>query len=196
MSRRAAARRYEISESSTVKWLERIERDGSREPVGHGGPRPYKLMPQRDFLEAAGPRSLTPSFRRFAFAFCPSEASKPPPRLMGRFFRRIGVTFKKRPSSRASRIARTSAATANDGELSGPYRSQARRFRHLLNRSPRALPGALALRADCSLLGPQGHEERWRLDSLRQVRAHAGPGATRGVQSALSRRLRLGSRRA
>jgi hypothetical protein len=53
-------------------------------------------MPQRDFLEAAGPRSLTPSFRRFAFAFCPSEASKPPPRLMGRFFRRIGVTFKKK----------------------------------------------------------------------------------------------------
>ena len=34
MSRRAAARRYEISESVTIKWLERVERDASREPVG------------------------------------------------------------------------------------------------------------------------------------------------------------------
>jgi transposase len=36
MRRRAAARRYEISESVAIKWLERVERDGSREPVGHG----------------------------------------------------------------------------------------------------------------------------------------------------------------
>ena len=39
MSRRAAARRYEISESVAIKWLERVERDGSREPVGYGGHR-------------------------------------------------------------------------------------------------------------------------------------------------------------
>ena len=53
MSRRAAARRYEISKSVTIKWLERVERDGSREAVGHGGHRTSKLMPHRDFLEAA-----------------------------------------------------------------------------------------------------------------------------------------------
>ena len=53
MSRRAAARRYEISESVAIKWLERVERDGSREPVGHGGHRASKLMPHRAFLEAA-----------------------------------------------------------------------------------------------------------------------------------------------
>jgi transposase len=55
MSRRAAARRYEISESAAIKWLERVERDGSREPVGHGGRRASKLMPHRDFLEATPP---------------------------------------------------------------------------------------------------------------------------------------------
>ena len=53
MSRRAAARRYEISESVAIKWLERVERHGSREPVGHGGHRASKLMPHLDFLEAA-----------------------------------------------------------------------------------------------------------------------------------------------
>lgn len=53
MSRRPAARRYEISESVAINWLERLERDGSREPVGHGGHRASKVMPQREFLEAA-----------------------------------------------------------------------------------------------------------------------------------------------
>ena len=38
---------------AAIKWLERVERDGSREPVGHGGHRASKLMPHRDFLEAA-----------------------------------------------------------------------------------------------------------------------------------------------
>ena len=55
MSRRAAARRYEISESAAIKWLERVELDGSRGPIGHGGHRASKLMPHRDFLEATPP---------------------------------------------------------------------------------------------------------------------------------------------
>src|SRR5215471_16011468 len=53
MSRRAAARHYAVRQSVAIKWLERVERDGSREPVGHGGHRASKLMPHRDFLEAA-----------------------------------------------------------------------------------------------------------------------------------------------
>jgi transposase len=36
MSRRAAGRHHEISESVAIKWLERVERHGSREPLGHG----------------------------------------------------------------------------------------------------------------------------------------------------------------
>jgi transposase len=80
MSRRAAARRYEISESVAIKWLERVERDGSRAPVGHGGHRASKLMPHREFLERRGARSRTSRFRRFAIAFCPSATSRPTPR--------------------------------------------------------------------------------------------------------------------
>ena len=53
LSRRAAGRHYEVSESVAIKWLERLERHGSREPVGHGGHRASKLRPHRDFLEAA-----------------------------------------------------------------------------------------------------------------------------------------------
>jgi putative transposase len=53
MRRRAAAPRYEISESVAIKWLERIERHGSREPVGHGGHRASKLVPTVIFAGCA-----------------------------------------------------------------------------------------------------------------------------------------------
>ena len=116
MSRRAAARRYEISESVAIKWLERVERDGSREPVGHGGHRASKLMPHRDFLEAARREKPDITLQTLCDRLLSERTVKADTSMMSRFFRRIGVTVKKRPSSRASRIAQTSAATANDGE--------------------------------------------------------------------------------
>ena len=116
MSRRGAARRYEISESVAIKWLERVERDGSREPVGHGGHRASKLMPHRDFLEAARSEKPDITLQTLCDRLLSERTVKADTSMMSRFFRRIGVTVKKRPSSRASRIAQTSAATANDGE--------------------------------------------------------------------------------
>ena len=70
MSRRAAARRYEISESVAIKWLERVERHGSREPVGHGGHRASKLMAHRDFLKGCADREDGHhAFRAVRFSF-------------------------------------------------------------------------------------------------------------------------------
>ena len=117
MSRRAAARRYEISESVAIKWLERVERKGSREPVGHGGHRASKLMPHRDFLEAARSEKPDITLQTLCDRLLSERTVKADTSMMSRFFRRIGVTVKKRPWSRASRIAQTSAVTANDGEL-------------------------------------------------------------------------------
>jgi transposase len=116
LSRRAAARHYEISESVAIKWLERVERDGSREPVGHGGHRPSKLMPHRDFLEAARTEKSDITLQALCDRLLSERGVKADTSMMSRFFRRIGVTLKKRPSSRASKIVRTSAATADDGE--------------------------------------------------------------------------------
>jgi transposase len=107
MSRRAAARRYAISESVAVKWLERVERDGSREPVGHGGHRPSKLTPHRDFLEAARTGKPDITLQALCDRLLSERGVKADTSMMSRFFRRIGVTVKKRPWSRASRIART-----------------------------------------------------------------------------------------
>ena len=100
MSRRAAARRYEISKSVAIKWLERLERDGSREPVGHGGHRASKLMPHRDFLQAARAEKPDITLQALCDRLWAERGVKSDTSMMSRFFRRSGVTFKKRPLSR------------------------------------------------------------------------------------------------
>ena len=115
LSRRAAGRRYEVSESVAIKWLERLERHGCREPVGHGGHRASKLMPHRDFLQAARTEKSDITLQALCDRLLAERNVKADTSMMSRFFRKIGVTFKKRPSSRASRIARTSAAIARAG---------------------------------------------------------------------------------
>ncbi|PNE09544.1 MAG: IS630 family transposase [Beijerinckiaceae bacterium] len=95
MSRRAAARRYEISESVAIKWLERVERDGSRAPVGHGGHRASKLMPHREFLEAARSEKSDITLQALCDRLLSERDVKADTSMMSRFFRRIGVTLKK-----------------------------------------------------------------------------------------------------
>src|SRR6202035_2526499 len=92
MSRRAAARHYEVSESVAIKWLERLERHGSREPVGHGGPRAPQLMPHRDFLEAARAEKSDVTLQALCDRLSAERGVKADTSMMSRFFRRIGVT--------------------------------------------------------------------------------------------------------
>ena len=94
MSRRAAARRYAISESVAIKWLERVERHGSREPVGHGGHRTSKLMAHRDFLEAVRAEKSDVTLQALCDRLLCERGVKSDTSMMSRFFRRLGVTFK------------------------------------------------------------------------------------------------------
>ena len=96
MTRRAAGRHYAISESVAVKWLERLERDGSRKPVGHGGHRASKLMPHRNFLEAARTEKSDITLQALCDRLSAERGIKADTSMMSRFFRKIGVTFKKR----------------------------------------------------------------------------------------------------
>ena len=106
LSRRAAVRHYEVSESVAIKWLERLERHGSREPVGHGGHRASKLMPHRDFLEAARAEKsdVTLQALRSPFGRARGQSRHLNDEPLLSPDRRHG---QKRPLSRASRIART-----------------------------------------------------------------------------------------
>jgi hypothetical protein len=82
MSRRAAARRYEISQSVAIKWLERVKRDGSRKaaPGLSGGSAGREIG-----RHASGP--LRSPFGR--------ARGKAGTSMFSRFSRRIGVTVKK-----------------------------------------------------------------------------------------------------
>ena len=95
MSCRAAARRYEVSESTAIKWLERYRREGLRGPVGHGGHRPSALMPHREFLEAARAEKSDVTLQELCDRIRSEKGVNADTSMMSRFFRRIGVTLKK-----------------------------------------------------------------------------------------------------
>ena len=106
MSRRAAAARFGVSESSAIKWVQRFERSGSRAASKMGGYLRPRLEPHREFLEALRAEKSDITLQ----ALCDRLAERgvrADTAMMSRFFRRIGVTLKKRRLSRASRIVRT-----------------------------------------------------------------------------------------
>jgi transposase len=107
MSRRAAAHRFGVSESAAIKWVQRAERTGSRKAMGMGGHRPEVLKPHHAFLmavRAQQPDITLEALSRRLLAECSVKADTS---MLSRYFRRHGITFKKRRWSRASKTART-----------------------------------------------------------------------------------------
>ena len=49
---RSAARRFGVSASSAIKWVQRLHRVGDRRSAGTGGHRPSKVKPERAWLLA------------------------------------------------------------------------------------------------------------------------------------------------
>jgi transposase len=107
MSRRAAARRFGVSESAAIKWLQRFEDTGHRRPVGTGGHRPSTLKPHRDFIEAALKDKPDMTLEALGRRLLAERGVKADTSMLSRFLRRAGITLKKRRWWRASRIART-----------------------------------------------------------------------------------------
>ena len=107
MSRRAAAARFEVSESSAIKWVQRWERKGSRTTAKLGGYLRPKLEAHRQFLDTLRSEKADITLQALCDRLLAERGVKADTSMMSRFFRRLGVTFKKRRWSRASRIART-----------------------------------------------------------------------------------------
>jgi transposase len=107
MSRRAAARRFGVSDSAAIKWLQRFEDSGNRKPVGTGGHRPSKLKPHREFIVAAlkdKPDLTLEALGQHLLAQCGVKADTS---MLSRFLRREEITLKKRRWWRASGTVRT-----------------------------------------------------------------------------------------
>ena len=115
MSRRGAAIRFEVSESCAIKWVGRFEREGSRTAAKMGGHLRPKLEPHRDYLDALRSAKPDVTLQALCDRLLAERGVEADTSMMSRFFRRLGVTFKKRRSSRASRTARTWRVTASAG---------------------------------------------------------------------------------
>jgi transposase len=107
MSRRAAAARFGVSESSAIKWVQRFEQTGARKASRMGGYVRPKLEPYREFLEGLRTEKPDITLQALCDRLLAERGVKADTSMVSRFFRRIGVTLKKRPSSRRSRIVRT-----------------------------------------------------------------------------------------
>ena len=106
-SARAAAERFGVGVATAIVWARRA-REGERSARRQGQPRHSKLDPHRDYL--LGMVEVTPDVtivemqeRLLKEAGVSASVS-----TIWTFLDRAGLTFKKRPPTRPSRIVRTS----------------------------------------------------------------------------------------
>lgn len=115
MSCRAAARRFGVSASSAIKWVQRHRRTGARDPVGTGGHRPSTLKPERAWLLAAIEADPGITLQALSERLAAERGVRADTSMLSRFFRGEGISFKKRRSGRPSRTGRTSPGGAPSG---------------------------------------------------------------------------------
>ena len=102
-SRRGAAHRFGVSESSAIKWLERYERAGDRRCAGTGGHRPSKVKPHRDWLMAAIEAEPDITLAALAARLLAERGVKVDTGMLSRFFGGEGISFKKKRVARRTR---------------------------------------------------------------------------------------------
>ena len=114
LSRRAAARRFEVSVSFVVKLMQRWRREGSVEPERYGGWKRPALAAHAERVHDLLRREpdLTIAELRSRLAAAAIHVS---PAAISRFLTAAGLTRKKRPSTRPSRTGRTSPRPGPSG---------------------------------------------------------------------------------
>jgi transposase len=103
----AAAARFGVSETAAINWVKRVEQTGSRTPAQLGGYKPMLLAPHQEFLEAVRRDKPDITLQGLCDRLAAERGVKAYTSVMSRFLRHVGVTLKKRPSSRASKTGRT-----------------------------------------------------------------------------------------
>ena len=96
MSRRAAARRFGVADSTAIKWIQHVESRGSRKPVGTGGHRPSVLKPHHDFLMAVRAEKPDITLQALSSRLLAERGIRADTSMLSRYFGRQGITFKKR----------------------------------------------------------------------------------------------------
>jgi len=124
MSRRAAAQRFGISESSAIKWLQRYVQTGGRTAMTMGGAHHVVLSPHRSFIAEAlaGKPDLTLAALRRRLA--EKRGVKTDTSVLSRFLRREGLSFKKDAGRPRAGPARHKPSPCPVAEPAKPCRSE------------------------------------------------------------------------
>jgi transposase len=118
-SRRSAARRFGVSASIAVKWLQRVQRTGSVAPDRIGGYRRPALEGEREWMLARIAEKPDLTLRALA-AELAERGVKAGQYAVWSFFKREGLTFKKNfARGRTGPAGRSPQAGAVE-EVSGP----------------------------------------------------------------------------
>ena len=119
LSRRATARRFEVSVSFVIKLVQRWQQRGTVEPERYGGWKRSTLVVHaervRQLLTAEPDLTIAELRNRLA-----SDAIHVSPAAIGRFLSAAGLTRKKRPSTPPSRNGRTSPRSGPPGASGRP----------------------------------------------------------------------------
>jgi len=96
LSRREAARRYRVSASTAVKWLDRYRRTGRCELQPVGGDRRSRLPAHRDWLLALVEAEPDLTLRVLGERLEAAHGVRADAGMLSRFLRRHGISFKKK----------------------------------------------------------------------------------------------------
>ena len=118
MAARAAARHVEVSESVGVKWAQRWRATGDLKPGKVGGHRRPLLEPEREWLLALIAQEKDLTLHAILARLKEERGVEVSCDALWRYLRACGITYKKRRSTRRSRIGRTSPAVAPAGKRS------------------------------------------------------------------------------
>ena len=105
MSRNGAAARFGVSVASAVRWVQGVEREGRRHPVGTGGHRPSKTRPQRIWLLSAIEAEPDLTLAALSIRLFEDRGVMADTGMLSRFFQSEGVSFKKKRAAQRARPA-------------------------------------------------------------------------------------------
>jgi transposase len=108
MSRRQAAERFGVSAASAVRWCALERETGSAKAKPQGGDRhSHRIEAQADLIMSLVDKTSDITLMEIQVHLA-EQGHRFGIGTLWRFFRRHDITWKKRPRTRASRIARTS----------------------------------------------------------------------------------------
>ncbi len=121
MSRNAAARRFGVSIASAVRWMDAYLRAGRTAPKPRGGDRRSgRIEAQADFLLRAVEEEPDITLAELRARLIAERDETFAISTIHDFYRRRGVTYKKRLRTPASKRARTSPRVARPGSSCSP----------------------------------------------------------------------------